>query len=274
MTTLILTNDTQRVDSYPLDISPFWVNSGGVYHTATAAVVDAGIDFLFEGSGFTHFDTHGYPTSGTVTSFTMIIGPTRLSFTDFTLNASQLEHAFKNGDTAQFNQLLLGGDDHITAAPFGSVIAAFGGNDTMRGLSGDDTLYGGSGDDTIRGNGGADVLQGGGGADDLFGGNDADTFVYLSTADSHTGHVDTITGLANEDTIDLSAIDADPIDSGHQHFTIVASFDGTPSELVLSYDAAHHRTAIRGYTDSDAKADLVIYVDGDHHDFTNFDGAS
>lgn len=273
MTTVTLTSDSE-LDIFPLNITSFWANSGSVYHTNTVCIVDAGIDFLFQGSGFNTFDAHGYATTGTVTSFEMIIGPSHVSFTDFSLKAAQMERAFKTGDTAQLEQLLLGGNDHMTAASGGSAMAGFGGDDTLGGLAGDDTLYGGGGEDTLNGNGGADVLQGGTGGDSLSGGPGADTFVYLSTADAHTGHVDTISGLADEDTIDLSAIDADTTAVGNQHFSIVASFDGNAGELVLSYDAVHNRTAIKGYVDTDAKADLVIYVSGDHHDFTHFDGAS
>lgn len=273
MTTVTLTSDSE-VNIFTLDITTFWANSGSVFHTNTACIVDAGIDFLFEGSGFTRFDSHGYMMNGTVTAFEMIIGPTHFRFDDLSLKASQIERAFKTGNTEQLNQLLLGHDDDMTANSGGAVMGGYGGDDTMKGLGGDDTLYGGLGNDTLTGNGGADVLQGDAGEDTLSGGPGADTFVYVSTSDSHGGKADTILGLSDEDTIDLSAIDANPGAGGHQDFTIVASFGGNAGELVISYNAGHDRTAIKGYTDTDAKADFVVYVDGNHLDFTNFDGAS
>lgn len=272
MTTVTLTSDSE-VDIFTLDITTFWANSGSVYHTNTACVVDAGIDFVFQGTGFTKFDAHGYATRGSVTSFGMVIGPTRIDFTDFTLKASQLEQAFKTGNTAQLNQLLLGHDDHITANAGGATAGGFGGDDTLTGLGGNDTFFGGTGDDTINGNGGVDRIEGDAGADILSGGPGADSFVYLSTGDSHGGHADTITDLTDTDVIDIASVDANSALIGDQDFNIVASFNGTAGQMTLTFDAAHNRTVIKGYTDTDSKADLVIYVSGDHHDFTTFDGA-
>ena len=60
-----------------------------------------------------------------------------------------------------------------------------------------------------------DTIVGGFGADELTGGANSDTFLYLDVRD--TG--DTITDYTpGPDTIDLSAIDADPFAAGNQQF--------------------------------------------------------
>ena len=133
-----------------------------------------------------------------------------------------------------------------------------------------DTLEGGKGHDNIAGGGGADILTGGEGADHISGGEGADRFVYLSIADSRPGVADLISDLAGKDTIDLSAIDADPTQGGDQAFVLATAFTGHAGEAVLSYDAVHDLTLLSLDVDGDGAADGLITLSGDHTDFGRF----
>ena len=62
--------------------------------------------------------------------------------------------------------------------------------------------------------------------------------------------------------IDLQRIDPD--------LQLVSAFDGHAHELTLSYDAAHDRTSLQADLNGDGKADMTVWISGDHHDFTNF----
>jgi Ca2+-binding RTX toxin-like protein len=137
-----------------------------------------------------------------------------------------------------------------------------GGADLLIGLKGADTLDGGIGQDTLNGGLGGDLLTGGGD-------NDADVFVYNRAADSALGGIDIITDLDNADTIDLHRIDADTGTGGDQAFHLVSSFTGQAGELVV-YDAGGGYTGIAGDIDGDASSDFLVFVAGDHTDFTNF----
>lgn len=80
---------------------------------------------------------------------------------------------------------------------------------------------------------------------------------------------DRIVGLQNMDIIDLKKIDADVTSNGNQKFALVSEFTNHAGQLVVSYDG-EGTTTVMGDIDGDGVADLVIYLDGDHHDFTNF----
>lgn len=136
-------------------------------------------------------------------------------------------------------------------------------------LGGDlgDELTGGHGADTIHGNGGDDRLAGGGGADELLGGAGVDTFIYSSIGASTKKAADVIQDLEAEETIDISAIDARTDKAGNQDFRLVDALDHHAGEAVLKYDARTDQTSLKLDVDGDGKADGLILIDGDHHDF-------
>jgi uncharacterized repeat protein (TIGR01451 family) len=106
--------------------------------------------------------------------------------------------------------------------------SAFG--DRLGGDGGANRIAGGAGKDTLSGGGGQDSLVGGLGADSLVGGAGADRFVFLSAAESPASTPDVIADFswAQEDRIDLSAIDANAAQGGDQAFIFIgnAAFTG------------------------------------------------
>lgn len=205
------------------------------------------------GKNFGDFDGNGLPHVGTIKGLDLsLFGNPIASFSKLTV------------DVADFIGFLGTGDSQ------GLVELALKGNDQVNGSGSADTLIGLKGRDVIAGNGGADILIGGAGGDTLTGGAANDTFLYESTKDSGKKGVDTITDLTAGDTIDLHLIDADTKTGGDQAFHIVAKLKGHAGEMTVVYDAAHDRTIISMDATGDGEADGIIWVNGDHHDFTGW----
>jgi Ca2+-binding RTX toxin-like protein len=201
--------------------------------------------------------------------------------------------------TAQGFENLAGGNwnDKLSGDAHDNVMAGDWGSDRLRGANGNDTLWGDafvnpdgslfeSGDvvegaseynDTLLGGRGNDTLIGNFGADVLLGGPGVDTYKFIDALDSTvaTG-VDTIAGLQQRDVVDFSAIDADgDATNGDSAFVLVDTFSGTPDahsagELTIGYDAVSDMTFFKADIDGDGTADMLINVNGDHRDFTNF----
>lgn len=158
------------------------------------------------------------------------------------------------------------GSTHASSVDAGKVTD---GSVDVTGASHDDTLIGGRGADSLDGGGGANVLIGRGGADliDCSSG-DGDSIVYKATGDS-TKRAPDLVSIGNA-WIDLSAIDADRTVDGNQAFSLVAAFDHHAGQMTVAYKARTDLTNISLDVDGDGKADSVITLSGDHHDFTNF----
>jgi Ca2+-binding RTX toxin-like protein len=254
-----------------IDISESWGNSYSIYQSNDAAVIGLPFgDMVFEGSGFNSFDAHGYATSGTVTKFSIVHADLTVTWSDMAISAQQLRNIFESGNTTAFNDALLGGDDVIISGSGGSFIGGFDGNDKFKGSSGDDSFFGDDGKDRLYGGDGADILSGGRGSDQLTGGTDNDVFRFESVLDSKKNAVDTITDLTDDDAIDLFLIDANITLSDDQAFNLVGAFTGAPGQLTIAFRDGQNRTEIRGDVDGDEKADLIIYVRGNHDDHSNF----
>ncbi|HEX8233839.1 MAG TPA: calcium-binding protein [Caulobacteraceae bacterium] len=134
------------------------------------------------------------------------------------------------------------------------------GDDRLWGLGGRDTLAGGTGHDLLRGGGGGDLLLGGPGRDKLAGGGGGDEFRFLSLESSGSRILDY--DGAEQDRVDISAIDANVLRGGDQAARIVEALTGRAGQAVLAYDAAHDRTEFRLDTDGDAAADFVLTFRG------------
>ena len=146
------------------------------------------------------------------------------------------------------------GKETLTGGQFGDLIQGFNGVDTLLGLNGDDTLDGGNG---------ADVLVGGMGRDWLIGGNGPDQFVFNAAGETAIGgQRDWIADFSNEDTIVLSAIDANSGINGNQAFTFIGAgtFTGFAGQL-RSYSELGE-TIIAGDVDGNGLPDFEIGLIG------------
>ncbi len=137
------------------------------------------------------------------------------------------------------------------------------GADQLNGGAGDDALAGSSEDDVLLGGDGHDTLNGGAGQDRLTGGAGNDRFVFANPGDSTTSAPDLVTDFSSGDLINLHPIDADTTQAGNQDFHFGAT-PGHIGDIVVSFDAAHNRTVVDLYVDSDTVADARIWLTGDH----------
>jgi Ca2+-binding RTX toxin-like protein len=131
---------------------------------------------------------------------------------------------------------------------------------------GNDRVYGGKEANAILGNDGDDTIMGSGGADHLTGGAGADHFLYNAVTDSPAstkGH-DIITDFshAEQDRIDLKAIDANMHQSRNQSFHFIGedAFSHTAGEL--RFEQVSGDTFVYGDVNGDGKADLEIELTG------------
>ncbi|WP_137154859.1 calcium-binding protein [Rhizobium sp. FKL33] len=132
------------------------------------------------------------------------------------------------------------------------------------GGDGADILNGGVKLDNFAGGAGADTLYGYLGKDKLAGGADADTFIYKAAAESAGKAVDIISDFtkADDDLINIHAIDADTTAKNNQDFTFIANnaFSGDAGELRFSVSGGN--TTVQADINGDGKADFVLKLTG------------
>jgi hypothetical protein len=119
--------------------------------------------------------------------------------------------------------LLLGSGHDSFFGARGSVSGLLdGGSGNDRLYAGDgDTANGGAGNDFLSGSATESNLIGGTGADILRGGVGMDTFIYRLASESTATIQDVIRDFGYDDTIDLSAIDANTTVGGNQEFVFI-----------------------------------------------------
>jgi Ca2+-binding RTX toxin-like protein len=146
-----------------------------------------------------------------------------------------------------------------------SVLAGYGGNDTLTGSSGADTLLGGDGTDTLSGGAGTDILIGGYGNDRLTGGAGADQFVFGGGS---------VANLGNDTITDFNSADGDKIVLSKATFTALTSAAG--AALSASNFAIINVTgALAGVFELfTANAAPIIYNQGTGHLMYNSNGAT
>ena len=158
------------------------------------------------------------------------------------------------------------GNDTFTGLSGSDTMNGYGGADTLSGLGGDDRIAGGAGDDTLNGGNGRDTLVGGAGRDILTGGSGADQFVFSGNETGASATTaDTVTDFshAEQDRIDLSAIDASRAATGNQAFAFIGTADFSAAGQ-LRYAQTGGNTFIEGDVNGDGKADFMIRLDGLH----------
>lgn len=114
----------------------------------------------------------------------------------------------------------------------------------------------------LTGNSADNILSGLDGKDILTGGAGADTFTYQNVSDSLGDTYDVITdfSMLQSDKIDLSAVDADSIQTGKQLFHYIGMTNFTKQAAQLRFDSTTHQ--LQGDTNSDGKAEFVIELSG------------
>jgi Ca2+-binding RTX toxin-like protein len=131
----------------------------------------------------------------------------------------------------------------------------------------DNEVWGGADDDGLQGGDGDDILVGGEGRDAMIGGDGDDVFRWLAVSDSGIGGAerDVIRDfLIGNDTIDLSAIDANSNTAGDDQFSFIgtAVFSFTAGEL-RQFEAGGN-TFLEGDVNGDGQTDFQIGLSGLH----------
>ena len=174
-----------------------------------------------------------------------------------------------------------GGNDSLTGGANGDMILGGTGNDSLQGLGGDDSLYGGDGTDVINGGDGNDMLFGGATAADLrdviFGGDGNDTIDGGHGNDELRGDAgndsiaggfgaDTVIGGTGNDTLTGSAFgdllvggDGDDFVNGGFGFDRVNGGDGADVFYHLGI-ADHGSDWIQDFTH--AQGDVLVFGNG------------
>lgn len=158
-----------------------------------------------------------------------------------------------------------GGNDTMNGGVGDDRLLGRGGADSLVGDDGDDRLSGGAANDTLSGGDGDDTLTGGTGRDAMTGGADADAFIFTRTSESGTTNSsrDSIQNfVTGEDSIDLSAIDANATASGNQAFTYLGAgvFVGVAGQL--RFGTVGSRQVLEADVNGDGVADFQIELAG------------
>ena len=224
--------------------------------------------------------------SGTITSVTFYDGRGRMagSFDEMKLDFKIFWEGFTwaDNDNPFFPSMLSGddivmgttkgetlhgdeGNDRIYGGSGDDLLLGWTGNDTLESGSGNDRLFGDAGDDELRGSSGNDRFEGGRGADRLYGGSGADVFVFEYRSESTVAAKgrDTIFGFrsAQQDKIDVSAIDANTRSAGDQAFRFIGDDAFHKKAGELRYEKIAGDTFLYADANGDGKADFSIVID-------------
>ncbi len=151
----------------------------------------------------------------------------------------------------------------ITGTTGADIITPGSSNPSFRSTGEEDTVNGREGNDIIQTGAGNDMLTGGAGADQMSGGAGHDLFVYTAVSESTVSARDVIIDFyAPDDTISLSAIDANALAGGNQAFAFIgtSAFSGIAGQL--RYETASGNTLVSGDVNGDGVADFQVQLTG------------
>jgi Ca2+-binding RTX toxin-like protein len=216
----------------------------------------SGVHLALDGS----IDATGWAKDDTFTGFQNLLGSN--TGNDILIGDGSDNVISGNGG----NDILTGqaGADTIDGGRGADVIDGGDGNDSLTGGDGNDVLLGGAGADTLIGGLGNDTLTGGAGKDLMNGGGGLDKFVFgpadFSGITASTADMVADFSSFDGDRIDLSAVDADTVQTRDQAFTFIgnAAFHHTAGEL--RFEAATRGLVVMGDTNGDGIADFAIFV--------------
>src|ERR1700689_4913945 len=162
----------QTVDMTAIDLADF---GGGTVTASSSTEIDvtgAGGVLLYKliGTGFTTFDTNGFPTDGTVSEFDFGNGHGKdAGFTGLSMSAATFMGYVSDNDIAGFETTALSGNDHLIGYHGNDVLVGEAGNDNFNlSKGGNDTAQGGAGNDYFEVGAAltpADSIDGGAGND-------------------------------------------------------------------------------------------------------------
>jgi Ca2+-binding RTX toxin-like protein len=243
----------------PLDLCDFY--SGRHYvETSKVFAIQYGNDLteVFRGSGF-KYDHDGTPIGGTVTSYAVLDGHTRLGVMyglDIPIaSIADAAATFSSTDDYKIIRVAFSGNDSMIGGQY---------SDTALGYDGNDRLSGHGGNDALRGGDGNDRLIGGAGRDSLFGNAGADVFVFNSVSESKHNAADKINDFSHgqHDRMDLSGIDAMETRGGNQNFRFIGEKEFHHRAGELSIDHRGGQTLVLGDTDGNGVADFELVLNG------------
>jgi Ca2+-binding RTX toxin-like protein len=227
----------------------------------------SGNDFYDGGAGSDDWISFGIKSIDAETNAAPVANTARVSINLSVVSAQNLGNF--GLDTVRNIENVAGGagDDFLTGN------AA---NNKLYGGLGNDVIDGGRGNDELRGQQGRDVLIGGQGADTLYAGDvlsdgaARDLIVYKLISDSGltSATQDKITGfdrggLANDDKIDLSAVDANIYQAGNQAFQFSAAGPGLPGNGGKVWLTVRNGdTVVNVDNDYDVAAEMTFVVKG------------
>ncbi|WP_072642963.1 calcium-binding protein [Sinorhizobium americanum] len=164
----------------------------------------------FRGSGF-KYDSDGYPTAGTVTSYAILYSGGRMALiSGFSIATTIIASAAKTeslSDDLAIIRDALAGNDNLNGGESSNYLRGYAGNDVISGGQywddlfgddGDDKISGGSNGDSLYGGNGNDTLNGGSGFDLLSGGAGSDTASYVGASEGVVASLKNLASNTND----------------------------------------------------------------------------
>jgi hypothetical protein len=155
-----------------IDLADFGTGTVTASNSTEIDVTGAGGVLLYKliGTGFTTFDTNGFPTDGTVTAFDFGHSTGQAaSFTGLSMSATTFMNYVSDNDITGFETTALSGNDHLIGYHGNDVLVGEAGNDNFNlSKGGNDTAQGGAGNDYFELGAAltaADSIDGGTGSD-------------------------------------------------------------------------------------------------------------
>ncbi|WP_156528642.1 calcium-binding protein [Sinorhizobium glycinis] len=227
-------------DEYGLDMRDFdfssllYANSYSRSSTTLTAYYGSWAD-QFRGSGF-KYDSNGFPTAGTVTSYAVLYGGVRMVLISGTsIAATKIAAAAKTSslsDDIAIISTALAGHDLIDGGDDPNYLRGYAGNDTISGGSSLDELYGDDGNDKLSGKSNVDWLYGGNGNDVLNGGADYD-YLYGGAGSDTASYAGASSGV----TVSIADPFARTGDASYDNLYSIENLEGSSYSDKLEGDA-------------------------------------
>ncbi|ACP24928.1 possible protease [Sinorhizobium fredii NGR234] len=262
--------DMREIDFSSLLYADSYSRSSSIFSAHTGNWTDQ-----FRGSGF-KYDGNGYPTAGTVTSYAILSGGSRMVLiSGFSIAAAKITSAAKTGSLSDDLAIIrdaLAGNDNLNGGEFANYLRGYAGNDVISGGQYSDDLFGDDGDDKISGDygwdnlyggNGNDTLNGGAGSDELSGGAGSDTASYVgasegvvaslknlasntndASGDSYSS-IENLTGTSYADTLEGNA-NANSLTGGNGNDRLIGRAGGDVLNGGAGTDSAYYYGATVG----------------------------